>query len=51
MTKSKDIKKFAQVVHKLDPHSKLLRTWELKGGISARMMALEIERSDSHTKK
>jgi aminoglycoside phosphotransferase (APT) family kinase protein len=51
MTESKDIKKFEQVVQKIDPQSKLLRTWELKGGISARMMALEIERSDSHTKK
>jgi len=51
MTESKDIKKFAQVVHKIDPQSKLLRTWELKGGISARVMALEIEQPDSHTKK
>jgi aminoglycoside phosphotransferase (APT) family kinase protein len=51
MTESKDRKKFAQVVHKIDPHSKLLRTWELKGGISARVMALEIEQPDSHTKK
>jgi len=51
MTESKDIKKFEQVVQKIDPQSKLLRTWELKGGISARMMALEIERSDSQTKK
>ena len=51
MTESKDIKKFEQVAHKIDPQSKLLRTWELKGGISARVMVLEIEQPDSHTKK
>ena len=51
MTESKDIKKFEQVVHKIDPQSKLLHTWELKGGISARVMALEIEQPDSQTKK
>ena len=51
MTASKVSNKFEQVVRKVDPQSKLLRTWELKGGISARMMALEIERSDSQTKK
>ena len=43
--------KFEQVVHKFDPYSKLIRTWELKGGVSAQMMALEIERPDGHTKK
>jgi len=51
MTESKEIKKFEQVVHKIDPQSKLLRTWKLKGGISARVMALEIEQPDSQTKK
>jgi len=51
MTGSKEDKKFAQVVQKIDPHSKLLRTWELKGGVSAQVTALEIERPDGHTKK
>src|SRR5215831_15391681 len=43
--------KFAQVVQKIDPHSKLLRTWELKGGVSAQVTALEIERPDGQTQK
>jgi len=51
MTESKAINKFEQVVQKIDPQSKLLRTWELKGGNSTRVMALEIEQPDGHTKK
>ncbi len=43
--------KFAQVVYKIDPHSKLLRVWELEGGVSARVTALEIVRADGHTQK
>src|SRR5215472_4832781 len=35
----------------MDPHSKLLRTWELKGGISAQVTALEVLLSGGHTKK
>jgi aminoglycoside phosphotransferase (APT) family kinase protein len=44
-------KKFAQVIQKIDPQSKLLRTWELKGGVSARVTALEIERPGGQTQK
>ena len=51
MTASKEDNKFAQVVQKIDPHSKLLRTWELKGGVSAQVTALEIERPGGHTQK
>ncbi len=51
MTESTEDNKFEQVVHKIDPQSKLLRTWELKGGISARVTVLEIERPDGHTQK
>jgi aminoglycoside phosphotransferase (APT) family kinase protein len=51
MTPSTEDTKFAQVVQKLDPHSKLLRTWELKGGVSAQVTAIEIERPGGHTKK
>jgi len=51
MTESKKDKKFDQVVQKLDPQSKLLRTWELKGGVSAQVTALEIERPGGLTKK
>ncbi len=42
--------KFEQVVHKLEPQSKLLRAWELKGGVSAQVTALEIARPDGQTK-
>ena len=51
MTASQADKKFVQVVQKIDPQSKLLRTWELTGGVSAQVTALEIERPDGHTKK
>jgi aminoglycoside phosphotransferase (APT) family kinase protein len=43
--------KFEQLVQKIDPQSKLLRAWELKGGVSAQVTALEIERPDGQTKK
>ena len=36
--------KFEKLVRRIDPQSKLLRTWELKGGVSARVTVLEIER-------
>src|SRR5260370_26486544 len=51
MRESKEAKKFEQVAQKMDPQSKLLRTWELKGGISAQVTALEILLSDGQTKK
>ena len=37
--------------YQLPQNSKLLRTWELKGGISAQVTALEIELSSGQTKK
>ena len=43
--------KFEQLVQKIDPQSKLLRAWELKGGVSAQVTALEIERPDRQTQK
>ena len=51
MTGSKEDTTFEQVVHKLDPQSKLLRTWELKGGVSSQVTALEALRPDGHTQK
>lgn len=51
MRGSKEDTKFEQVVQKLAPQSKLLRTWELKGGVSAQMTALEALRPDGHTQK
>jgi aminoglycoside phosphotransferase (APT) family kinase protein len=43
--------KFAQIVRRIDPHSRLLRAWALKGGISAQVTALEIARHDGQTQK
>lgn len=51
MSESKEDKKFEQVVQKMDPQSRLLRTWKLKGGVSAQITLLEIERADGQTKK
>jgi hypothetical protein len=45
MTKAKEDNRFEQVVQKLDPHSKLLHTWKLKGGVSAQVTALEVEQN------
>ena len=51
MTTSIEDHKFAQLIQKFAPHSKLLRTWPLKGGISAQVTALEIEQPNGHTQK
>lgn len=42
--------KFAQVVQKFEPHSKLRRAWGLQGGVSAQVTALEIEQPGGQTK-
>jgi aminoglycoside phosphotransferase (APT) family kinase protein len=51
MTISKESQNIEQLVQKIAPQSKLLRTWDLKGGISAEMTALEIERPDGRTSR
>ena len=43
--------RFKQLVQKMYPQGKLLRAWELKGGVSAQVTALEIERSGGQTEK
>ena len=43
--------KFAQIVAQIAPHSLLLQSWPLAGGISAQMTALEIQRPDGRTQK
>jgi aminoglycoside phosphotransferase (APT) family kinase protein len=50
-TNTLEDQKFAQLVQKIAPQSKLLRTWHLKGGISAEMTALEIERPNGQTSR
>ena len=42
---------FERLAQRLDPQSRLLRTWELKGGVSAQVTALEIERPDGSRQK
>ncbi|MGZ3630279.1 MAG: phosphotransferase family protein [Ktedonobacteraceae bacterium] len=42
---------FEYVVQKFEPQSRLLRTWELKGGVSAQVTAIEIERPDGYIQK
>jgi aminoglycoside phosphotransferase (APT) family kinase protein len=37
---------FGNLIDRIFPHSKLLRTWTLKGGVSAQVTALEIEQHD-----
>ena len=45
------MKRFEQIIREIAPQGRLLRTWQLKGGISARMTVLEIEGPDSQTRK
>ena len=40
-----------QLVERIEPGGRLVRTWQLKGGISARMTALEIVRRDGEMRK
>jgi aminoglycoside phosphotransferase (APT) family kinase protein len=40
--------KFEQLVRAIIPQGRLLRTWPLKGGVSAEMTAFEIEDADGH---
>ncbi|CAF1200431.1 unnamed protein product [Didymodactylos carnosus] len=42
---------FEQLVQKIAPQSMLVRTWQLKGGMSAQMTALEIKHSDGKTSR
>src|SRR5512133_1082621 len=43
--------RLARLVHKLDPRSNLLRAWTLRGGVSARVTALEVQHPDGRTAK
>jgi aminoglycoside phosphotransferase (APT) family kinase protein len=41
--------RFEQLVQRIDPQSRLLRTWKLEGGVSAQMTVLEVARPDGQT--
>lgn len=51
MTEFRDQSKLEQVVRAIDPQSRLLRAWELKGGVSAQVTALEVQLPDGTTRK
>jgi aminoglycoside phosphotransferase (APT) family kinase protein len=51
MTPSQSDNQFEQLAQKITPQSKLLRTWKLKGGVSAQVTALEIERPNGYRQK
>ena len=40
-----------QIAQRIAPQSKLLRSWELKGGLFAEMTALEVEGADGEVRK
>ncbi len=47
----RECNKFEQVIRKITPKSRLLRTWNLEGGGSSEMAALEIEDSNGLIRK
>jgi len=51
MTQSMATEKLVQIVQRMNPQNKLLRTWQLKGGVSAQMTALEVRLPDGQLKK
>ena len=51
MTTSNDDPAFAKLVQKFAPHSILRRSWALTGGVSAQVIALEIETPDGLLEK
>jgi aminoglycoside phosphotransferase (APT) family kinase protein len=46
-----EYKKFEKLVQQFEPESRLVRVWELEGGVSAQVTGLEIERPDGRSKK
>jgi aminoglycoside phosphotransferase (APT) family kinase protein len=51
MPESVDIQHFVRIAQRIDPQSRLLRTWRLTGGVSAEVTVLEIERPDGRRQK
>jgi aminoglycoside phosphotransferase (APT) family kinase protein len=46
-----EYKKFEELVRQFEPESRLVRVWELEGGVSAQVTGLEIERPGGRSKK
>jgi aminoglycoside phosphotransferase (APT) family kinase protein len=51
MATPREDEQFEQVALKIEPQGRLLRRWELKGGVSAQVTVLEIERPEGIIKK
>ena len=51
MRSAADNIRFAQLIQQIEPQSRLRRAWQLKGGVSAQVTALEIERPDGQITK
>lgn len=51
MIPAKDVQKYIQIMEKFDPEAMLVRAWKLEGGVSAQVIALEIEQAGGQTKK
>jgi aminoglycoside phosphotransferase (APT) family kinase protein len=51
MLPAKVVQKYIRIMEKFDPEAMLIRAWKLEGGVSAQVMALEIEQADGQTKK
>jgi aminoglycoside phosphotransferase (APT) family kinase protein len=51
VTNGQELDAFRQLVARIDPRATLVRAWNLTGGVSARVTALEIEASNGHTTK
>lgn len=51
MTTTQEYNKFEQLVQRIHPENRLLRTWKLTGGVSAQVTALEVLQADGQTKK
>lgn len=51
VTLSEEDQKFERVAQKIYSQSRLIRAWRLRGGVSAQVTALEIERADGQMQK
>ena len=51
MTDTIDRRRLTEVISRIDPHGKLLNVWPLAGGVSAQVIAFEMEHPDGHTQK
>ncbi len=51
MSDNRETEKYEQVIQRLFPHTSLLKTWPLTGGMSAQMTALELRQPDGQIRR